>query len=249
MPEAPERTLGDFDALSFDCYGTLIDWEAGITAELASWAQRRSVACRPDELLATFAAHETLVQQAAPAQRYPDVLAETLRQIGQSLGAEVDDEDATAFGASVGRWPAFPDSAAALARLKTRYRLIVLSNVDRASFAGSAARLGVAWDLVVTAEDVGAYKPSPRSFPALLERLGDLGIGPDRLLHVAQSLYHDHEPARAAGLSTVWIDRRHGQEGLGATPAPAAPVTPDWRFDSMADLAAAAVGGESSGSG
>ena len=93
MPAAPERTLGDFDALSFDCYGTLIDWEAGITAELASWAQRRSVACRPDELLATFAAHETLVQQAAPAQRYPDVLAETLRQIGQSLGAEVDDED------------------------------------------------------------------------------------------------------------------------------------------------------------
>jgi 2-haloacid dehalogenase len=230
-----------FDALSFDCYGTLIDWEVGIAAAMAPWAERRGVAATPEELVAVFATIETAVQQESPALRYPDVLAETLRRIGQELGAPVAEEEARSFGASVGSWPAFADSAAALSRLKTRYRLIILSNVDRASFAGSAARLGVEFDLVVTAEDVGAYKPSDRSFPALLERLDDIGVSGDRLLHVAQSLYHDHEPAQAVGLPTVWIDRRRGQAGFGATPAPSRTITPRWRFTSMAELATAAV--------
>jgi 2-haloalkanoic acid dehalogenase type II len=233
--------LADFDALSFDCYGTLIDWEAGIAAALAPWVRGRGVAAAPDDLMSAFAAIETTVQAETPTMRYPEVLAEVIRRIGRQVGAEVSDDDARSFGASVGSWPAFPDSAAALARLQTRYRLIILSNVDRASFARSAARLGAEFDLVVTAEDVGAYKPSERSFPALLQRLGSIGVSEDRLLHVAQSLYHDHVPAQAVGLPTVWIDRRHGREGTGATPAPARDVTPHWRFDSMAELAAAAV--------
>jgi 2-haloacid dehalogenase len=245
----------DFDALSFDCYGTLIDWEAGIAVALAPWAERRQLPATPDELVAAFAAIETGVQTETPSLRYPDVLAETMRRIGQRLDAPVTDEEARAFGASVGAWPAFADSPAALARLATRYRLIILSNVDRASFAGSAARLGVEFDLVVTAQDVGAYKPSRRSFPALLERVNEIGVTRDRLLHVAQSLYHDHEPAQALGLRTVWIDRQHDREGFGASPAPGRAVTPDWRFTSMAELADAAVpdgdperGGGSAGS-
>ena len=148
-----------------------------------------------------------------------------------------------AFGASVGRWPAFADSAEALARLHRRFRLVILSNVDRASFAASNHHLGVEFDLVLTAEDVGAYKPSPRSFPALLEGISSIGVSRDELLHVAQSLYHDHEPARAVGLPSVWIDRRHDREGFGATPAPRADdVAPDWTFPSMAAFADVAAG-------
>ena len=233
--------LTDYDALSFDCYGTLIDWETGIGAALAPWARRHGVTATPDELMSAFAAIETTVQRESPTMRYPDVLAETMRRIGRQVGADVSDADALDFGQSVGAWPAFPDSPVALARLHRRYRLIILSNVDRASFALSAARLEVEFDLVVTAEDVGAYKPSERSFPELLKRLKGVGVSHDRLLHVAQSLYHDHVPAQAAGLPTVWIDRRADREGMGATPAPARDVTPHWRFTSMAELAAAAV--------
>jgi 2-haloacid dehalogenase len=233
-------TFEDFDALSFDCYGTLIDWEAGIAAALAPWAEAHGLAATADELVGAFSAIETHVEQEHPTSVYPEVLAETIRRIGQRLGAPVSDEEAAAFGASVGDWPAFPDSAAALARLHTRYRLIILSNVDRASFARSAARLATDFDLVITAQDVGAYKPSPLSFPALLAGVDGLGVPRDRLLHVAESLYHDHVPAQANGLHSVWIDRRRG-DAPTASPQPGQAVTPDWTFTSMAAFAAAAV--------
>jgi len=237
-------TFADFEALSFDCYGTLIDWETGIAAALAPWAAAHDVAASPDDLVAAFSANETHVQQEHPTSRYPDVLAETMRRVGAALGAPVGDDEAAAFGASVGEWPAFPDSSGALHRLHTRYRLIILSNVDRASFARSAARLGVDFDLVITAEDVGAYKPSPLGFAALLAGVDDLGIPRERLLHVAESLYHDHVPAQAIGLRSVWIDRRRGDAST-ASPQPDQLVRPDWTFTSMGDFAAAAVpGGE-----
>jgi 2-haloacid dehalogenase len=239
-------TFADFDALSFDCYGTLIDWETGIAAALVPWAEAHGLAVGPDDLVAAFSANETHVQQEHPTTRYPDVLAETMRRVGALLGAPVSDEDAAAFGASVGDWPAFPDSSDALQRLHTRYRLMILSNVDRASFAGSAARLGVDFDLVITAEDVGAYKPSPLSFPALLAGVDRLGVLRERLLHVAESLYHDHVPAQANGLHSVWIDRRRGDAST-ASPQPDQLVRPDWTFTSMRDFAAAAVGGDQSG--
>ncbi len=234
--------FGRFEALSFDCYGTLIDWEDGIATELDGWAHHRGVAVSPDELVELFASVETSVQAEHPAMRYPQILEHTLRRIADRLGAEVGADDLAGFGASVGRWPAFPDSAEALARLKRRFKLIILSNVDRASFAASNARLGVEFDLVVTAEDVGAYKPSPLSFPALLERIGSIGVSRNRLLHVAQSLYHDHEPARAAGIPALWIDRRHAREGFGATPPPQQAVVPQWRYSSLAAFADDAVG-------
>jgi FMN phosphatase YigB (HAD superfamily) len=122
-----------------------------------------------------------------------------------------------------------------------RYQLIILSNVDRDSFAASNRRLGVTFTSILTAQDIGSYKPSPRNFDAVAAEAGRLGIGKDGLLHVAQSLFHDHVPAKQAGLPTVWINRRHDQPGWGATPAPAAAVTPDWEFPSMQAFAAAAA--------
>ena len=162
-----------------------------------------------------------------------------MRSLGAALRIPVSDAEADAFGMSVPDWPAFPDSADALARLGRRYKLIILSNVDRTSFAGSNRRLGTTFASILTAEDVGSYKPSPRNFVALLIEAARLGIPEGKLLHVAQSLFHDHVPAKAIGLPTVWIDRRHGKSGSGATPDPEIGVTPDWTFPSMAAFAEA----------
>ena len=234
--------VAGFKALSFDCYGTLIDWESGILAELVPWAQRHGVDARPEDLLAAFGATETIVQTEHPTMRYPDVLATVLERVGDRFGVTSTPAERTDFGASVPRWPAFPDSAEALARLQQRYALVILSNVDRTSFAGSNERLGVEFDLVLTAEDIGAYKPSPVTFAALLQGVARLGIGENELLHVAESLYHDHEPAAEIGLPSVWIHRRHDRTGAGATAPPKDPATaPEWRYTSMADFAAAAV--------
>jgi 2-haloacid dehalogenase len=230
-----------FNALSFDCYGTLIDWESGIAAELQPWAARHGVTATSDDLLEAFGAAETLVQGATPGMLYPELLAETLGHLDRRFGVTSSAAEAESFGASVGRWPAFADTAEALARLKERYRLIILSNIDRQSFAASAPKLGVELDFVLTAQDVGAYKPSPASFPALFEALKTIDVERSTLLHVAQSLYHDHVPAKAVGLPTVWIDRRHDRPGFGATPQPAVAVHPDWQFPSMAAFADAAT--------
>ena len=231
--------LTDFEALSFDCYGTLIDWEAGLLAVLAPWARARSVELTGEELLTAYAQAEAAVEAEHPAEVYPEVLARGMRLLGENLGAEVTSEDAARLARSVPDWPAFPDSHDALAALGRRFKLIILSNVDRASFAGSNTRLGVEFTSIITAQDVGSYKPSPRNFEALAGEAARLGIRPGGLLHVAQSLFHDHVPAKRAGLPTVWIHRRHDRGGWGATPQPPAPVTPDWEFPSMAAFAAA----------
>jgi 2-haloacid dehalogenase len=233
-----------FGALSFDCYGTLIDWEAGIAGELGRWAASHGVAASAAELVVDFGRFENDVEREHPAARYPDVLAMTLDRIAENYGAEATDAERTRFGGSVGSWPAFADSATALARLKERFKLVILSNVDRASFAASNEQLGVEFDLVLTAEDIGSYKPSPRNFRALLDAVREIGVTKDQLLHVAQSLYHDHEPAAAIGLPSVWIDRRHDQDGFGATPPPGGAVTPAWQFPSMAAFAEAATSDE-----
>jgi 2-haloalkanoic acid dehalogenase type II len=231
--------LTDFEALSFDCYGTLIDWEAGLGAVLGRWAAARGLGLGAEQLLTLYGKHEAAAEAEHPTELYPEILARSFRALGAELGAEVSERDAGELAASVPDWPAFPDSHDALVRLGRRFALIILSNVDRASFARSEARLGVTFASVLTAEDIGSYKPSPCNFAALDEERGRLGVAEGRLLHVAQSLFHDHAPAKAAGLPTVWINRRHDRPGWGATPAPASPVTPDWEFASMAALVAA----------
>jgi 2-haloacid dehalogenase len=167
------------------------------------------------------------------------VLASSFSDLGRELGRPVSDADARLLGCSVPDWPAFDDSAQALQQLAASYRLIILSNVDRRSFAGSQGRLGVDFDTVITAEDLGVYKPDPGAFDGLLHVTSEMGIRPDRLLHVAQSMFHDHLPAMSNGLSTVWINRRHDRSGWGATPAPASMPTPEWEFTSMAAFVAA----------
>jgi 2-haloalkanoic acid dehalogenase type II len=239
-----ETVSGEFDrfgVLSFDCYGTLIDWETGILAALAPWRARADVALEDEELLALFGECESRIEATSPAPPYPTVLAEALRVMGERCGAPATKVERAAFGASVPGWPAFPDSAEALARLRSRYRLIIVSNVHRAGFAASAERLGVPFDAVITAEDVGAYKPARPHFDALLWEVRARGFEPEQLLHVAQSLFHDHAPAKALGLTTCWIDRRSGRMGTGATPPAADGVTPDWTFPSLAAFAEAAT--------
>lgn len=230
-----------FDALSFDCYGTLIDWETGIAQALEPWAARAGSELQSETLISAFGRHETVVQTEHPTWLYPRILAETMRRIGADLGVAVSTTEAEAFGRSVGSWPAFADSGSVLAKLKSRFKLVILSNVDRVSFRQSNDRLGVEFDLVITAEDVGSYKPQPANFEALAAGLDDLGIGTDRLLHVAESMYHDHLPAKAFGLRTAWIHRRHDKAGFGATTAPQGETQPDWQFASMADFGAAAT--------
>ena len=231
--------FADFEALSFDCYGTLIDWEAGIAAVLVPWARRCGLDRDAEQLLEAYAAAEAKAELEHPGELYRDILARSFRSLGDQVGAPVTDEDAAALASSVPDWPAFEDSHDALSVLGERFKLIILSNVDRVSFAGSRARLGVEFTSVLTAEEIGSYKPSPRNFDALGVEIQRLGIDRGRLLHVAQSLFHDHAPAKRAGLRTVWINRRHDRSGWGATPAPPVEVTPDWEFPSMAAFASA----------
>ncbi len=227
---------GRFEALTFDCYGTLIDWEAGLLAALRRVLAPRGVDPSADELLEAYAAFEAAAE-AGPYAPYREILGRCLREVAARYAVEPSDDEAAAFGDSVGLWPAFPDSANALARLTTRFRLGVLTNCDDDLFARSERRLGITFDWVVTAQSIGSYKPDPRNFKAAITRLG---VPPDRILHVAQSLFHDHVPAKAMGLTTVWIDRRHDRLGSGATPT-TAPVKPDATFADMATFAAAAA--------
>jgi 2-haloalkanoic acid dehalogenase type II len=227
--------LSQFKALSFDCYGTLIDWETGMLAALEPLRERAGVS--PDELLTAYGSVEHEVEQAFPALAYSQLLEKVHAGLSERFGLAPDDAEAATFGASVGDWPAFPDSIAALAYLKQHFQLIILSNVDRRSFAGSNRRLGVEFDQILTAEEIGSYKPDPRNFEYLLTRAGEAGIARHELLHVAQSLFHDHVPANRIGIASAWIDRRHDKPGGGATLVPDPMPHYDFRFTSMAALA------------
>lgn len=233
--------LTRFKVLSFDCYGTLIDWESGIGSVLAPWAREQGLDRSTEELLAAFADKEKAVEIEAPRALYPEVLAESFRRVGAALGRPVTESWAKRLGASVGDWPAFPDAADALSSLAERYRLIIVSNVHRAGFAASNEQLRADFAAVITAEDVGAYKPAEQHFRALEQVLEGFGIARSELLHVAQSLFHDHVPARREGLASVWINRRHGRPGWGATPEPSEPWSYDLEFASLAAFAHAAA--------
>ncbi len=224
------------EALTFDCYGTLIDWERGILNAFQPLLARHDAEPGEDALLELYARHEAEVERG-PYRTYREVLAASARGVCADLGVEPDAAAVAAFAGSVGVWPAFPDSAASLRRLGARFRLGVLTNCDDDLFAASARRLGVDFDTVVTAQQARGYKPRPENFELLLERLG---LPPERVLHVAQSLFHDHVPAKALGLATVWIDRRRGRPGFGATPP--AEAEPDATFPDLRSFADAALG-------
>jgi 2-haloalkanoic acid dehalogenase type II len=223
----PDLDLRRFKALTFDCYGTLIDWETGILTVLRAWARRHDAHPSDDALLTAFAEAEYGCQAENPEAAYPDVLRSVQGRVAARLALPSSSADADALADSVQDWPPFDDAPAALATLNKHYKLVVLSNIDRASFAHSNRLLGVTFDAVITAQDVGGYKPGHGHFLRAFELLAGMGIERHEILHVAQSLFHDHVPAQALGLKTVWVDRRRGRTGWGATPPPPTEVRPD----------------------
>lgn len=228
--------LTDFKVLTFDCYGTLIDWESGMVEALRPLSERAGRALSRDEILEAHARHESSQQKWTPGMAYRDLLAIVYKRLAEEWGVAVTAEDCTAYGDSVRFWPAFADSAGALQYLKKHYRLVILSNVDNRSFAHSNRKLEVEFDAVYTAEDVGSYKPSERNFDYMLEKLASLGVQQNEILHTAESMFHDHGPANRHGLASCWIYRRHDQQGFGATMNPGEMPKYDFRFNSMADL-------------
>ena len=231
--------LRDFKVLTFDCYGTLIDWETGMLEALKPLWSRARKDLTQAEVLEAHARHESAQQLQTPGMRYRDLLPIVYKRLAEEWGVPAPWDECIAYGRSIGNWPAFSDSAEALRYLKQHYRLVILSNVDNESFAASNVRLQVTFDAIYTAEDVGSYKPSSRNFDYMLEKLATLGVASRDILHVAESMFHDHGPANRHGLTSCWIYRRHDKQGFGATMHPGQMPKYDFRFNSMADLAAA----------
>jgi 2-haloacid dehalogenase len=229
-------SLAQFEVLSFDCYGTLIDWESGMIEALKPLTGRAKQTLTRNKILEAHARHESSQQRTTPTMRYRDLLAIVHKRLAEEWGVATSHEESVEYGRSIRNWPAFPDSAAALQYLKKRFKLVILSNVDNESFAHSNRRLDVEFDAVYTAEDIGAYKPSARNFEYMLEKLEQLGVARDKILHTAESLFHDHKPANDFKLKSCWIYRRHADEGFGATMRPGETPKVDFKFDSLADL-------------
>ncbi len=238
------KGVTDYKALTFDCYGTLIDWESGIWDALQPLLMEndRDGITRAAALKA-FAEEESAQEARTPDKLYPGILEEVHAALARRLNLRTSPELNAAFGASVPYWPAFPDTADALRVLKRHFKLVILSNVNRAGFIASNRKLGVAFDAVYTAQDVGSYKPAPANFEYMLKHLpGDLGLQAGDILHTAQSLFHDHVPATAFGLAKAWIDRQGLSQGgdWGATATVPERPDVDFLFPTMAAMAAMA---------
>lgn len=228
--------LTDFKVLTFDCYGTLIDWESGMVEGLRPLTERVDGPLTRNDILEAHARHESSQQKWTPGMPYRELLTIVYKRLAEEWAIDVTTQDCEAYGDSVQFWPAFPDSAGALQYLKKHYKLVILSNVDNRSFAYSNRKLEVEFDAIYTAQDVGSYKPSDRNFEYMLEKLATLGLQKSDILHTAESMFHDHVPANRHGLATCWIYRRHNQEGFGATMHPGDIPDTGFRFTSMADL-------------
>ena len=220
-----------FKYLSFDCYGTLIDWETGLTSSLGSILHAHGVSLGHDELLETYGKAEAEIE-AGPFLSYREVMQSVLRKFGDIHHFKASAEELEAFPNSIREWPAFTDSTEALQALSTRYKLVILSNIDDDLFRFSQEVLGIEFDHVFTAGQIGSYKPSHLNFEYMIRKIG---VPPEEILHVAQSLFYDIAPARELGLSTVWVNRRQGLEGSGATPE--AEAVPDLEIPDLRSLA------------
>ena len=219
--------------LTFDCYGTLIDWERGILGAIRRYLP--SDVAADDSLLEEYAVLEAAAE-AGPYRPYREILGESLATVIHAHGVSLTDDQRAELGGSVADWPAFPDSAAALRRLTTRFDLGVITNCDDDLFAMSNAKLGAPFKWIVTAQQARSYKPSFNNFELAFERMG---VPREQIVHVAQSLFHDHVPAKSLGLNSIWINRRAGRPGAGATPP--ANAQPDLTFTDMASFADFAV--------
>lgn len=228
--------IGDHKILSFDCYGTLIDWETGILNHLAPLIDRSADSRTNDEILKTHAHYEAMQQKATPSMKYSQLLATVYRRIAEEWSVIANWEESLTYGRSVGQWPAFDDTMDALAKLKEKFCLVILSNVDNESFAESQQKLGIEFDAIYTAEDIGSYKPSRQNFQYMLQNLTRCGVKNGELLHVAESLFHDHVPAAELGLNRCWIHRRRGRQGFGAAHSPSKSIDCDLVFESLEEF-------------
>jgi 2-haloacid dehalogenase len=216
-----------FDYLTFDCYGTLINWEQGILGALRPILQSHGVVLSDDAVLAVYGEIEPKLQR--PYQRYHEVLRGVVREFGKQTGFTASEAEMNSLPESLPNWHPYPDTVAALKRLKRKYKLVTLSNIDDHLFAESAKHLEVRFDAVITAEQVKSYKPDHAHWIEMLHRCKTT---PDRVLHVGQSVYHDVVPAKAMGFKTVWV---HRAPGFGATRA--ANEQPDLEVHDLAALA------------
>jgi 2-haloacid dehalogenase len=222
-------------ALTFDCYGTLIDWETGILAAVQPVLRRHQLDIPEEDVLERYAELESAAEAGA-YRPYTQILEAVMHGLGQQLGFAPSSADVAALATSVGNWPAFPDSTEALSALKRRFKLAIISNIDDDLFAASNQKLGVEFDWIITAQQARSYKPSINNFKLALERIG---LPEDQVLHVAQSLFHDHVPAKSLGLETVWVNRRIAEKGSGTTPI--AYAQPDLEVPDMAAFARLAL--------
>lgn len=218
-----------YEWLSFDCYGTLVDWETGISTAVAEALTPHGVSRTPAEILALFADAEPKAQTAYGYREYRPVLSDVMALIGVELGIRFGESELGRLADSLTNWPVFPDAADALNALQSRYRLAIISNVDDDLFAGSARALGIDFDAVITSQQVGAYKPDLRGFNTALERMG---CDRERWLHIGESLYHDIGPANRMGIASVWVNRPDRGGGTRHTDA-----TPDLVVSDLAELA------------
>lgn len=231
--------LNQFSTLTFDCYGTLIDWETGIHRALQPLLQMAGTDYDKEKALTAFHKAEGPAQEKDPNMLYRDLLTAVHREMASQLGISASEAMHQEFAQSIRNWPPFEDSVKSLNYLKQHYKLVILSNVDNVGFAHSNRHLEVDFDEIYTAEDIGSYKPSLANFRYMLDKLSTQGIFKSNILHTAQSLYHDMVPATEIGLARCWIDRRANQKGSGATPAVNRKVEVDWRFTSLAEMVAA----------
>lgn len=227
--------LSDYTVLTFDCYGTIIDWETGVLQALQPLLEVNNATFSRQELLKVYSECEAAQQAKTPDLAYHKLVATIHPQVAAKLGLkEPSTEDNDSFGASVGQWPAFPDSVDALRRLSKHYKLVILSNVDRESFAKTNAGplQGLPFDLIITAQDVGSYKPDLRNFEYMVGKVRDkFGVGKDHIIQTAQSQFHDHHPAKKMGIKSSWIVRP------GALMGNRAEEIYDWKFDTLGDMA------------
>jgi len=229
-----------FTTISFDCYGTLIDWESGILPVLRTVLGNHGQSLPDAALLELYGEFEAEAE-SGPYQSYRDVLQAVVRSFADRLHFEASSAEIRSLAESVPAWPPFPDTVSALHELQKRYKLVVISNIDDDLFAETREHLGMEFDGVITAEQARSYKPSINNFQIALRTLA---LSPDRLLHAAQSVYHDVVPARSLGIATVWVNRKSARPGIGAVRASAVLASEkraDLEVPDLASLAAAAI--------
>ena len=236
--------LTDRKAMTFDVVGTLIDFETGILDYVQAKARAAGVILTDHAILEAYAVAEDRQHHEAPRLPFPSMMAPMYREMAGVLGLPDGVSDTEDFRLSIPRWPAFPDSIAALKRLRKRFYLVAMTNSDNWALSHFARTLELPFDDLVTAEMVGWNKPDPQVFAFTRGRLSKEGFAFNDIIHVAQSQYHDIAISKKLGYPTVWIERRKGKQGAGATPQVQNMATPDYHFSSLAELADAVDAGK-----